>query len=409
MQSNTSAATKSRVEMPSPWANPASLSPGAGKTAEAHRGVRVLHFYKSARPDSVGGVEKVIDEIARGSVRHGVATDVLALSRDATAPSMELDGYGLHRARLDFQIASTGFSASAFRRFAELARRADVIHYHFPWPFMDAVHFATGVRKPCVVTYHADVVRQKKLLKLYRPLRNAFLRSVDRIVATSPNYTRSSESLQAHLHKVSVIPIGVDKASYPQPDAGRVAQWRARFPHGFFLFVGVLRYYKGLHILLEAARGTRFPIVIVGSGPMERQLKQQARTLGVDNVHFVGFLPDEEKVALLQECRALVFPSHVRSEAFGVSLVEAAMFGKPMISAEIGTGTTYVNLAGQTGTVVPPNDPQALREAMCHLWDDPEAAQAMGREAERRYWKHFTASDMVDSYVRVYRELATTS
>ncbi|HEX2545900.1 MAG TPA: glycosyl transferase family 1, partial [Ramlibacter sp.] len=74
--------------------------------------------------------------------------------------------------------------------------------------------------------------------------------------------------------------------------------------------------------------------------------------------------------------------------------------------AEIGTGTTFVNLADDTGLVVPPSDPGALRQAMCRLWADPDAAERMGQSAESRYRTHFTARQMVDSYVSVYRELA---
>jgi glycosyltransferase involved in cell wall biosynthesis len=79
----------------------------------------------------------------------------------------------------------------------------------------------------------------------------------------------------------------------------------------------------------------------------------------------------------------VAFPSHLRSEAFGISLLEGAMYGKPMISSEIGTGTTYINIDQQTGLVVPPSDPQALREAMRTLWDDPQLAQEMGSAPRR--------------------------
>jgi O-antigen biosynthesis rhamnosyltransferase len=368
--------------------------------------MRVLHFYKTAFPDTMGGIEQVIGQLGRGAARRGVHTDVLSLTRAAAPATIELDGYRAHRVRLDWQLASTAVSLAAFGRFKELARRADVIHYHFPWPFMDLVHFATGAGKPCVVTYHSDIVRQRMLLKLYRPLQQRFLASMDRIVATSPNYLASSAVLQGFADKVSVIPIGLDQACYARPDAKRLEGWRARLGPRFFLFVGVLRYYKGLHFLLEAARGCDYPIAIVGSGPEERALKAQAERLGLRHVHFLGQLDEADKAALLTLCEALVFPSHLRSEAFGVSLLEGAMYGKPMISCEIGTGTSFINLAGQTGLVVPPCEPAALRAALARLWDDRAAAAAMGERAEQRYRSHFTAEKMVQSYVDLYRELA---
>lgn len=367
--------------------------------------MRVLHFYKTSFPDTMGGVEQVIKQIALGANKHGVRTDVLSLTAQPRARTQDIDGYQVHRARLDLQIASTGFSLGAFWRFAQLAKRADVIHYHFPWPFMDLVHFATRVKKPTLVTYHSDIIRQKHLLTLYRPLKRRFLKSVDRIVATSPNYFATSDVLESYADKVSVIPIGVDKAGYPAPTAQRLHFWRERLGPKFFLFVGVIRYYKGLHILIEAAQGCDYPIVIVGAGPIERELQQQAARLGLRNVHFLGQLPDEDKVALLTLCYAVVFPSHLRSEAFGISLLEGAMYGKPMISSEIGTGTTFINIGDETGLVVPPSEPVALRQAMRYLWEHPDQAAAMGRRAEQRYWDYFTAEQMVSSYVELYEEL----
>jgi len=371
--------------------------------------MRILHFYKTSFPDTMGGVEQVINQIARGASKLGVATDVLSLTPNRVPRTIEIDGYLAHRARLNLQIASTGFSASAFLRFAQLAKQADVIHYHFPWPFMDVVHFATRVKKPTVVTYHSDIIRQKNLLKLYRPLQNKFLGDVDRIVATSPNYIATSDVLAKYKNKVSVIPIGLDKGTYPVPSSEKVAYWRDRLAPKFFLFVGVIRYYKGLHILIEAAQGTDYPIMIVGAGPIEEELKAQVEILGITNVHFLGHLPDEDKVALLHLSYAVVFPSHLRSEAFGISLLEGAMYGKPMISSEIGTGTTFINIADETGLVVPPSDPLAMRQAMRYLWGNPEQAAEMGRRAEARYWQHFTADQMVEAYVKLYRALSVSA
>ena len=353
----------------------------------------------------MGGTEQVINQIARGASKLGVHTDVLSLSPDRNARTLEIDGYLAHRSHLDLQIASTGFSLSVFSRFAQLAKQADLIHYHFPWPFMDVVHFATRLNKPTLVSYHSDIIRQKSLLKLYRPLQHRFLASVDRIVAASPNYLASSEVLKNFSAKVSVIPYGLDKTSYPQPSAERLQFWRERMGPKFFLFVGVLRYYKGLDVLMSASQGIDYPIVIVGSGPLEQELKTQVARLGLHNIHFLGQLTDADKVALLMLCYGMVFPSHLRSEAFGVSLLEAAMYGKPMISCEIGTGTTFINIDSETGLVVPPSDPAALRQALRYMWEQPELAAEMGRRAEARYWQHFTAERMVRSYVDLYQEL----
>lgn len=353
----------------------------------------------------MGGIEQVIHQLALDCSQHGVKSDVLSLSRNGNDTTLVTPNYNLHRARLDFEIASTGFSIAAFRKFAELASHVDVVHYHFPWPFMDLVHFATRIDKPTVVTYHSDILRQKLLLKLYQPLKNRFLRQVDRIVATSPNYFATSDVLKRYTDKVRVIPIGLNKAAYPSPSQARLDKWKNRLGSRFFLFVGVLRYYKGLHILLQATQGLPYPIAIVGAGPIERELKTQAQRYSLHNVHFLGHIDEEDKVALLSTCYCMVFPSHLRTEAFGVALLEGAMYGKPMISSQIGTGTSFINIANETGVVVPPSDPLALREAMCYLWEHPELAATFGQHAEDRYWSHFTANRMASSYTELYKDL----
>lgn len=369
--------------------------------------MRVLHFYKTYYPDSWGGVEQVIRQLCVGTGRVGVTNEVLTLTRDKDGPAqMEVEGHTVHRVPLDFEIASTGFSFAAIRKLARLARKADVIHYHFPWPFMDLAHFMARVNKPSVVTYHSDIVRQKNLLRVYTPLKTRFLRDVDCIVATSPNYLASSPVLKRYKSKTRTITYGLDRSIYPEPRPEVKDAWRARCGERFFLFVGVLRYYKGLHILLDAMANVDYPVVIVGAGPIERELKAHAERLGLTHVMFVGALEEEDKVALLQLCYAMVFPSHLRSEAFGISLLEGAMFGKPMISSEIGTGTTYINIDNETGLVVPPSDPQAFGAAMRTLWENPELAAEMGRRAEARYWELFTAEKMANNYAALYKELA---
>lgn len=351
----------------------------------------------------MGGVEELIGQICSGAAKQGVTSEVLTVSKDTS--TVDFGDHIHYRAKLDFEIASSAFSIHALKRFTELARHADVIHYHFPWPFADMAHFLTRVRKPCLVTYHSDIVRQKFLLQFYKPLRDRFLASVDKIVATSPNYVETSEVLQRFRSKVEVIPIGLDPASYAAPSDEKLRYWRERAGEKFFLFVGNLRYYKGLHILLDALAGTDFRVVIVGAGPVEGELRQQAARLKLGNVDFVGPVGDDDKIALLTLCHALTFPSHLRSEAFGISLLEGAMFGKALISAEIGTGTSYVNVDGQTGVVVPPSDPQALREAMGRIWGDDALAGRLGHNAKLRFQNLFTAQQMASAYVQLYRQL----
>ncbi len=367
--------------------------------------MRVLHLFKTYYPESMGGIEQVIFQLCQSCRAHGIEGEVLTLSANPLPERVQVGSHWVQRARLDLNLASTGFSRDALAQFRLRARHADLIHYHFPWPFMDLLHFAAGLRKPTLLTYHSDIVRQKMLLRLYRPLMHRFLSSVDAIVTASPNYLETSRVLARYRDKTQVVPYGLDRQSYPAASPDVLEGWRTRFPAGFFLFVGVMRYYKGLHILLEACQNSHYPVLIVGAGPLESALRVQAQRLRLSNVHFLGALPDADKIALLQLSRALVFPSHLRSEAFGISLLEGAMFGKPMISSEIGTGTSYINNHGETGLVVPPGDAAALRQAMDRLWVDADMAARMGAAAQQRYEQLFTAARMGQRMAEVYQQV----
>jgi len=255
------------------------------------------------------------------------------------------------------------------------------------------------------VSYQSDIVRQKVLLHAYAPLMKRFLRSVDAVVATSPQYRDSSPVLQELPRLPRIIPNGIDAHSYPQPAAHNLQSWRETVGEDFFLFVGVLRYYKGLETLLHAAKGFAGRIVIAGSGPEAKRLQEHAARENLANVRFVGAVSEEDKMSLLRLARAFVFPSHLRAEAFGMSLLEAAMCSRAMVCCEIGTGTSYINVDGVTGFVVPPEDPQALRAAMQRLLDDRELAIRMGEAARTRLDEMFSAQGMARAYHQLYREV----
>lgn len=369
------------------------------------RNINVLHVYRTSMPASYGGVESFIDTLCRADSRLGVNNSVLTLNPAPQVDQIKMNGYTVHQARQDIFISSTAFSLAAFAKFKRLSGMADIIHYHFPHPFSDILHFYCKPRKPSIVTYHSDVIRQKYLLYAYRPIMHRFLSSVDRIVATSPNYLASSEILQHYASKVSVIPIGIDPAPYGALDSERLEHWRKRFPEPFFLFVGAIRYYKGLKFALEAAAGTQIKIVIAGVGKEEKALKTQADSLQLSNVEFLGFVDDQDKSTLLNLCYGFIFPSHLRSEAFGISLLEAAMAGKPLVSCEIGTGTTFVNRANETGLVISPGSADELRDAMQFLLDHPDVALRMGERARQRSLELFSVDKQANLYNILYRDL----
>ena len=367
--------------------------------------MKVLQFYRTYFPATQGGAEEAIRQICVATQKHGVQHCVLTLAPVSKTEVLSRPEADVIRVPLQWEPASCSMGIDALRAYREQAEWADVIHIHYPWPFADLVHLVSGVSKPVVVTYHSDILRQRWLQVLYSPLRHWFLSRAQRLVATSPHYQDSSPILKRFREKSEVIPLGLSLETYTKATDATLRNVLAQYGEGFFLFVGVLRYYKGLHILLEAAVQSGLPVVIAGSGPEELRLKRQARELGVTNVHFAGFVSNDVKAALYTLCRAVVFPSFMRSEAFGVTLLEGQWYSKPLISCEIGTGTSYVNKHGETGLVVPPGDAKAFAGAMTILYQEPDNARRYGEAGRRRLESVFSGEKVGADYVRVYREL----
>lgn len=369
--------------------------------------MKVLHVYRTYFPDSQGGLEEVIRQICLNTREQGVESRIFTLAGNPDPAVIDLPEGRVVRIRKSFEIASNSIALGGMGEFRRQVQWADVVHYHFPWPWADVMHTLAGKPAAAVVTYHSDIVRQRLLSLVYRPLMRHFLNGMARIVATSPNYRVSSDVLRRYGDKVDVIPIGLDADSYPEvAQLGDVSgRMQARYGRDFFFFIGVLRYYKGLHFLLQAIKGAPFRVVIAGSGPEEQALRRQAAELGLDNVEFCGRVSDAEKMALFELCRAVVLPSHLRSEAFGVSLLEGAMSGRPLVSAEVGTGTSYINVDGETGLVVTPGCAASLRQALDHLHGNPAEAAAMGERARQRYETGFTGAIMGRQYAALYRRV----
>lgn len=369
----------------------------------------VLHVYRTYFPDPPGGLQEAIRQIALATRAYGVDNTIFTLSPKPSPCVLARPEARVVRCRSWGAPASCDIGgAAAFSRFARLTRDADVVHYLFPWPFADLLHATIRPEHPAVLTYISDVVRQRWLGAAYAPLMWRTLRSMRVIVANCPAYARTSPILsdRSIRDKVRVIPLGIEESSYPKDGDERVfRRIGLGADEAFFLFIGVLRYYKGLHFLIEAAKRVNARIVVVGTGPEGESLRRRAQESGASNVVFAGHVSNGEKVALLKRCRALVLPSHLRSEAYGMVLVEAAMFGRPLVSCEIGTGTSFVNADEETGFVVPPQDPPALAVAMTALLADDSLADRLGAGARLRYDRLFSGEALGKAYAALYREV----
>lgn len=369
--------------------------------------LRVLHIYRTYFPETQGGAQEAIRQLCLATRALNVDNTIFALTLDPKLHRMELPEGQLVRARSWFEIASCDFGGwDAVRRCREAADACDIIQIHYPWPFADLLlPFVRRKNQPVLVTYVSDIVRQNKfgLGQLYAPLRRRLLGTAARIVSSSPNYAQSSLVLRAYQDKLSCIAHCLEDA--PAHNAAICNRWEVRLGRNFFLFVGVLRYYKGLDFLLEAATKVATPVVIVGDGPEGERLRCKAQSKGLTHVHFLGVLDDADKNALFSLCRAVVFPSHLRSEAFGMTLLEGARMAKPLICCEIGTGTTWVNQHGETGLVVHPSDADALAQAMTQLAGDDALCQRLGAGARRRWKQHFRPEVVGGAYRSLYDQL----
>ena len=371
--------------------------------------LKVLNVYRTYFPDPPGGLQEAIRQICLATGQQGIDNTIFTLSPNPEPGEIERPEAHVVRRRSWAAPASCDLGGlDAFTEFRRRAREVDVVHYFFPWPFVDVLHALVCPDKPVVLTYISDIVRQRWLGAAYAPLMWRTLRSVDAIVANCPAYARTSPVLaDASIRdKVEMIPLGIVEDSYARTGGESVLhRLGLQSDTPYFLFLGVLRYYKGLHTLVEAAQHVNARVVIAGSGPEGDALQAQAKQLGVSNVVFAGQVTDSEKVALLQYCIALMLPSHLRSEAYGMVLVEAAMSGKPMVSCEIGTGTSFVNADGETGFVVSPENPFALAEAMNRLLVDAELAGRLGLAARQRYERMFSGEALGKAYASLYHDV----
>lgn len=369
------------------------------------KSLRVLHIYRTYFPETQGGAQEAIRQICLATREFEVENTIFTLAHRPEPAFMELPEAHLVRARSWFELASCDFGAwTALRRCRAAADACDIVQIHFPWPFADMLlPFILRRGQPLLVTYHSDIVRQGFLQHLYAPLRRYLLGRATALVATSPAYAATSEILSDYQAKLHTIPLclQVQQAA----DADRMVHWASEFGQNFFLFVGVLRYYKGLNFLIAAATRIKANILILGDGPEGDQLRQEVAVRELRNVYFLGALPDTDKHALIALCRAVVFPSHLRSEAFGMVLLEGAQASKPLVTCEIGTGTTWVNVDGVTGLAVPPEDPEALANAINTLAADDALCVRLGQGARLRWEQQFTPHAVGLAYRQLYDNL----
>jgi glycosyltransferase involved in cell wall biosynthesis len=366
--------------------------------------MKILHVYKDYYPPVVGGIEKHIAQVcSHFKKKHEV--EVLVCNHSPVTKIDYIDGVRVIKAGQLGRIQSAPIPPTFPLWLRKL--KADILHYHLPNPTCEFSYLLAHPSGAVVATYHSDIVRQEFLLRFYSPFLYKFLNKAELIMPTSPVYARNSSVLGRFSEKCRVIPLGVDIAKFDSAskmhrEIGRI---RSLFGQEFILFVGKLRYYKGLQFLIEAMPRIDVPLVVIGSGPMEEELKALASVYGVtEKVFFVGEVSDEDLPFFYHACTLFVLPSVYRSEAYGLVQLEAHSCGKPVVSTRIGTGVEFVNLDSKTGLLVPPADTAALADAINALLSNPARRQQMGEFARQRAHNEFTLERMFDQIEEVYQE-----
>jgi phosphatidylinositol alpha-mannosyltransferase len=293
---------------------------------------------------------------------------------------------------------------SQVRRMLE-AEHFDLLHFHEPFvPFLSLVVLrqSTSVN---IATFHAYAGFSPAMEFGKRVLPGYALRLHGRI-AVSAAARHFADRFFPGDYKV--IPNGVDLGRYQR--AVPVSRWLDGTPN--ILFVGRLEDRKGLPFLLKAFRrlrrsGAEARLLVVGSGPQEREARRYVMTRGLQNVEFLGRVSDDDKAQLFRTATVFVSPATGR-ESFGIVLLEAMAAGAPVVCSDI-HGYKGVVHRGHHALLVPPRDIKALAEAIGRVIADPALAArlaAAGSErAEQFGWEHVTAK-VEEYYGFVIRRLA---
>ncbi len=285
---------------------------------------------------------------------------------------------------------------------------SDILHFHLPFPLGVISYLLMRPKGKVVVTYHSDIIRQRLFRIFYRPFLMRFLKRADCIITASPNLRDNSPVLKRFKDKCEVIPFGIDLEEFRlTPEIAEKAQEiKGKYKGPLILFAGRLVSYKGLKYLIEAIKEVEARLLIIGKGPLEARLKRLAKRWGIENrIIWIGKVDKRDLVSFYHACDLLILPSISNNEAFGIVQLEAFACGKPVISTDLPTGISSVNLHQKTGLIVPPKDSKALAREINRLLKSPDLREKYGQYAKKRVEKEFTKELMTQRVLKLYQEL----
>lgn len=385
--------------------------------------MRILHIGKYF-PPIAGGIENFLCDLLPALSRKGIESALLVHEDwNSPYPPGTFDGIPAYRSvsfgTLLYAPISPGFPKAMHGAIHSF--KPDLLHFHVPntsafW----ALVLPIAWRLPWIVHWHADVVasdldrRMAFAYRGYRPVEQRLLARAHHIIATSQAYLKTSPSLRPWQEKCRVISLGLDPSRLPPPaEADRrwaQRQWGGGDGRGWrILAIGRLTYYKGHEFLIEAAADlpSSCRILIVGEGDRRAALHKASREKGLEGrVILMGGLPDAALHALLDTCDCLCLPSVERTEAFGLVLLEAMRYGKPVVASDVeGSGIGWVVENGVSGILVPPADAGALSAAIQRMMENDGLRCDMARAALERFEQHFRIDRVAGRIAALYNEI----
>ncbi|ALG68352.1 glycosyltransferase [Beggiatoa leptomitoformis] len=289
----------------------------------------------------------------------------------------------------------------------------DILHFHLP---NTSVFWALCSKRACqlpwVVHWHSDVISNFHPLlstayRFYRPLEQRFLRHAQAIIVTSPPYLSASPALSAWQKKCHVIPLGIAPYRLPlaNDEALALANQHWQIGKTRLLSVGRLTYYKGYEILIRAMQSLpQAQLCIVGEGELKPRLAALITALNLhERVKLLGRCDANQLAGLFSSCDIYCLSSLERTEAFGMVLLEAMYYRKPIVASRIqGAGVVWVVEEGETGLLVEPNHPMALANGLQELINNKSYCQQFAEKGYQRFQDLFTIEAVAKKIQSVY-------